>query len=69
MLKKILVAIIALSVLVCFAGCGAKKTLHCDNCQAEVQVDEDSNMTEEWILYCEPCNEELFGDDPILGNN
>lgn len=48
-------------------GCGEKKTLHCDCCGSEVVVDGDSNMEEDWIIYCETCNEELFGDDPILG--
>lgn len=69
MFKKVSIAVLALCLLLCIAGCGAKKTLHCDNCQAEVQVEEDSNMTEEWTIYCEACNEKLFGDDPLLGNN
>lgn len=69
MLKKVLVAILALCFLICFAGCGAKKTLHCDNCNKEVQVEEKSNMTEDWIIYCDACDQELFGDDSVLGSD
>ena len=45
------------------------KTLHCDNCGTIVTVEQASNMEESWIIYCGPCNEELFGDHPILGNS
>ena len=49
-------------------GCAKTKVLHCDNCNSEVKVEETSNMEEEWTIYCDKCNEELFGDDPLLGN-
>ena len=66
-MKKVLLALlIATLLLTALAGCGKTKTLHCDNCNKEVAVEEDSNMEEEWIIYCEECNEELFGDDPLL---
>ena len=45
------------------------KILHCDHCGTEIKVSESSNMEEDWIIYCETCNEELFGDDPLLGND
>lgn len=46
---------------------GYTKILHCDHCGEEVEVKESSNMEEDWIIYCEKCNEELFADDPLLG--
>lgn len=49
-----------------FVGCGEKKTLHCDRCGGEILVPVDNQMEEDWIIYCETCNEELFGDDPVL---
>ena len=45
-------------------SCG-KKTLtegrivHCDRCGKECTVSADSNMTDEWFLYCSECEEEL----------
>ncbi len=61
------VSAVLLISLMLLCGCGAKKTLHCDNCGKEVTVSQSSNMEEDWAIYCEECNEELFGDDPILG--
>ena len=29
----------------------------------EVVVKEDSNMEEDWAIYCAECNEKLFGDE------
>lgn len=64
------IAILAalLAVLMMFVGCGKTKILHCDHCNKEVTVEESSNMEEEWIIYCPECNEELFGDDPVVGD-
>lgn len=67
-MKKFLCIIMVLCLFLALAGCGKKKTLHCDRCNAEVVVDEKNNMEEDWIIYCEDCNEELFADDPLLGN-
>ena len=66
-MKKLICILLTLSILLLLAGCGATKTLHCDSCGNEVVVKQSSNMEEDWIIYCESCNEELFGDDPILG--
>ncbi len=65
-MKKILIAVMTLFVLLTMFGCKAK-TLHCDHCGKEVSVRESSNMEEDWIIYCDACNEKLFGDDPLLG--
>lgn len=70
-MKKTLCVILVVCVLLVLASCGSseKKTLHCDRCGVEVEVEKNSNMAEDWIIYCETCNEELFGDDPLLGGN
>lgn len=60
----ILSAILCLSV---FTGCVAKKELTCDHCGKTIKVPATSNMEEDWIIYCKKCNNELFGDDPLLG--
>ena len=66
MKRTISLLLLALSLLL-LAGC-ATKELTCDGCGRKVTVNADSNMNEDWIIYCEDCNEELFGDDPILGS-
>ena len=52
-MKKIIILIgIIIAMLLTFVGCGEKITLHCDNCGKEVLADVDSNMTEDWAIYC-----------------
>ena len=64
--KTLLLLLIATLLLTALAGCGKTKPQHGDHGQKEITVEEDSNMEEEWIIYCPACNEELFGDDPLL---
>ncbi len=66
-MKKIICLILTVCLTFALVSCVKTKVLHCDRCQCEITVKESSNMDEEWIIYCEKCNEELFGDDPILG--
>ena len=68
-MKKALCIVTLAIMLFVMTGCVKTRTLHCDACKKEVTVKESSDMQEDWIIYCEACNEELFGDDPILGNN
>lgn len=63
-MRKIFFAFIIFSVI--FSGCGEKKILHCDSCGKEIVVGVNDKMDEDWIIYCEKCNEELFGDDPLF---
>ena len=66
-MKRVLSILAVVSCLLLLAGCGKTKVLHCDNCNKEVVVKESSNMEESWTIYCESCNEKLFGEDPDLG--
>ena len=62
MTKRILALLIVLVMLLTLAACGGEKRIvHCDHCGCEVKIDADSNMEEDWIIYCGPCNQELFG--------
>ena len=61
-MKKLICILLTLSILLLLAGCGATKTLHCDSCGNEVVVKQSSNMEEDWIIYCAPCNQELFSE-------
>ena len=40
-------------------GCGKTRIVHCDRCGKEITVPENSNVTEEWILFCEDCEKEV----------
>lgn len=61
-MKKIFALILSIVTLLSMAACGGTKTVHCDHCGKEVTISADSNMDEDWIIYCGECNEELFGD-------
>lgn len=65
-MKKALCILMILGLIFTMVGCSATKTLHCDHCGKEAKVKASSNMEEDWIIYCEECNEKLFGDNPLL---
>ena len=52
-----------------FIGCGAKKTLHCDYCGTEIIVNANDKMEDDWVIYCETCNKDLFTGHPLLDPN
>ena len=65
--KRILALLAAVLILVTLlAGCAREtKTLHCDRCGKAVTVDADSNLDEDWILYCSNCEKELGLDQLV----
>lgn len=62
MKKALYILMAAALITLTVVGCGKTKILHCDNCNAEVEVGAKSNMEEDWSIYCDTCNEQLFGD-------
>ncbi|MBQ8911559.1 MAG: hypothetical protein IJY89_03210 [Clostridia bacterium] len=64
-MKKGLALLLVLGMLLALTACGKTKLLHCANCNKEVEVAADSNMNEDWILYCSEC-EMLLGLDNIV---
>lgn len=58
-MKKVLCVILVAILALAMAGCQKTKTLHCDGCDKEITVKEDSNMNEDWIVYCEECEPEI----------
>ena len=65
-MKKGIFLLLGLALCLGLCACGAERTVHCDSCGKEVQVDADSNITEDWILFCKECEEAHFGDNPVV---
>lgn len=65
-MKKLVCLLAVAALLLTAAACGATKTLHCDGCGVEVTVEADSNMEEDWIIYCAACNKALFGEEGLV---
>ncbi len=65
-----MLAALLLLLAVC-TGCSSPfsqtpmRIVHCDRCGKEVPVAEDSNITDDWILYCTDCEKEL-GLDTLI---
>ncbi len=57
--RKTVIALLLLLALLVLAGCGAQKIVHCDRCGREIRLDADSRITEEWIVFCKECEEEI----------
>ena len=55
------IACLVLAMLLVLAGCG-KRTVTCDGCGKAITVKENSNVTDEWILFCSTCEEDLLKD-------
>lgn len=58
-MKRSVVLALVLLMLTLTACGGEKRIVHCDRCQAEIEVDADSNITEDWILFCNDCAKEV----------
>ena len=63
--NKIMCLLLALVLVLTLVACG-KRIVTCDGCGAEIEVKENSNITDEWILYCSKCETELFGPDGVV---
>lgn len=63
MIKKILGILLVLAMILTFVGCGEKKIVHCDSCGAEIEVEADSDVNEDWTLFCSECESKLELED------
>ena len=58
-MKKLLCLLPALVMLLTLIACGDAKTVSCDRCGAEIIVEKDSNINDDWIVFCKDCEEEI----------
>ena len=57
-MKKVIILCLVLAMLMALAGCGTR-TVTCDGCGKDITVKANSNVTDEWILFCSDCEAEL----------
>lgn len=66
-MKRVLLIMLALLMMTALCACGEQKQLQCDGCGTMVSVNADSDMTDEWLIYCGECEKELQPEiDAIL---
>lgn len=57
---------VLLAVLL-LAGCvKGNRVVHCDGCGCEIELEQDSKVTEEWIVFCKTCEVERFGPNGVV---
>jgi hypothetical protein len=65
-MKKRLCLLLALMLMLTMFACGKAKIVTCDHCGEEIKLPSGSDITDEWIVYCETCELELFGEDGLI---
>lgn len=59
--------LILILLVLLLAGCGKEtRTVVCDGCGADITVEADSNITDEWTIFCEQCEQEAFGGTGVV---
>ena len=59
-----------LAVLLLLSGCGKEtRTVTCDGCGGEIALEADSKITDDWIVFCKTCEQELFGGTGVVSGN
>lgn len=67
MRKKGIILLLLLCFVLSAVGCKTK-VVHCDVCGKDVVVKEKDNVGEDWIIYCDECYDEVFGDTPVVSD-
>lgn len=69
MRKRNIIALLLIFILL-LAGCAKEtKTVTCDGCGGEIVLEADSNITDDWIVFCKTCEQELFGGTGVVDGN
>ena len=67
-LWKILCPVLALAMLL--PGCAKEaRTVTCDGCGEEISLPKDSNITDDWIVFCKTCEQEKFGGTGVVSGD
>ena len=64
-MKKLLCLLLTLILMLTLFACG-KKSVTCDHCGNPIDLPANSNITEDWIVYCKTCELELFGEEGLV---
>ena len=64
-MKTVKILCMVLAMVMLLAGCGSR-TITCDNCGKDINVKANSNITDEWTVFCSDCEIALFGEDGLV---
>ena len=56
-MKKILILLLALMLVGSMFGCGSTRIVTCDKCGDPIEIPADSNITDDWIVFCDNCDD------------
>ena len=57
-MKRLVCLLLALVMALSLAGCGKEmRIVKCDGCGKDIEVEADSNITDDWIVLCDDCGE------------
>lgn len=62
MIKKILAVLLLLAIFLGIFLIGNRKSLTCDGCGKTIRVSKNSEMQDDWIIYCNDCNSLMNGE-------
>ena len=66
-MKRVVICLLLVAMLLMTTACAKEnRSVTCDGCGTAITVDADSNITDEWILFCKTCEKERFGEDGIV---
>lgn len=66
-MRRLFAALLCVAALLAvLTGCGGTRIVHCDHCGDEITLSASDKIQEDWIVFCKTCEEELFGDDPVV---
>ena len=63
---RVKLLVLLLVTMLVLTGCGKGAMVSCDHCGKEMKVRAGSNVDDSWIVYCEDCELELFGEEGLV---
>ena len=58
-MKRFLILLLVFGMLLILSSCGKTRTVTCDRCGTDIEVKADSNITDDWIVFCPACEAEI----------
>ena len=58
MTKKVIAILLVLVMMLSLSACAKTRTVTCDRCGTDVEVEKNSKITDDWIVFCKECEAE-----------